>query len=155
MSSAESLSEAVDQLAGTFTGQLLRPADPTYEEARKVHNGLIDLSPMTGMHVDPKARTARAQGGLTWNLFNRETQLHGLATTGGVISTTGIGGLTLGGGIGWLMGKHALALDNLLSIELVLADGRVVTASAENNRDLFWALRGGGGNFGAYAHVPL
>ena len=74
---------------------------------------LIDLSPMKGIHVDPQARLARAQGGLTWSLFNRETQLHGLATTGGVISTTGIGGLTLGGGIGWLMGKHALALDNL------------------------------------------
>ena len=109
---------------------------------------MIDLAPMTGIHVDPKARTARAQGGLTWNLFNRETQLHGLATTGGVISTTGIAGLTLGGGIGWLMGKHALALDNLLSVELVLADGRVVTASADENADLFWGLCGGGGNFG-------
>ena len=95
---------------------------------------MIDLSPMTGIHVDPKARTARAQGGLTWNLFNRETQLHGLATTGGVVSTTGIAGLTLGGGIGWLMGKHALALDNLLSVELVLADGSVVTASADEQR---------------------
>ncbi len=114
---------------------------------------LIDLSLMRGIHVDPKARTARAQGGLTWNGFNRETQLHGLATTGGVVSTTGIGGLTLGGGIGWLMGKHALALDNLLSIELVLADGRVVTASADENADLFWALRGGGGNFGVAASM--
>ena len=114
---------------------------------------LIDLSLMRGIHVDPKARTARAQGGLTWNGFNRETQLHGLATTGGVVSTTGIGGLTLGGGIGWLMGKHALALDNLLSIELVLADGRVVTASADENADLFWALRGGGGNFGVAASL--
>ena len=81
------------------------------------------------------------------------TQLHGLATTGGVISTTGIGGLTLGGGIGWLMGEHALALDNLLAIELVLADGRVVTASADDNPDLFWALRGGGGNFGVAASL--
>ena len=114
---------------------------------------LIDLSLMQGIHVDPKARTARAQGGLTWNGFNRETQLHGLATTGGVVSTTGIGGLTLGGGLGWLMGKHALALDNLLSVELVLADGRVVTASADENADLFWALRGGGGNFGVAASL--
>ena len=114
---------------------------------------LIDLSLMRGIHVDPKACIARAQGGLTWNGFNRETQLHGLATTGGVISTTGIGGLTLGGGIGWLMGKHALALDNLSSIELVLADGRVVTASADDNADLFWALRGGGGNFGVAASL--
>ena len=116
---------------------------------------LIDLSLMRGIHVDPKARTARAQGGLTWNGFNRETQLHGLATTGGVVSTTGIGGLTLGGGIGWLMGKHALALDNLLSVELVLADGRVVTASADENADLFWALRGGGGNFGVAASLGI
>jgi FAD/FMN-containing dehydrogenase len=108
----------------------------------------IDLSPMTGVHVDPKAQSARAQGGLTWSLFNRETQLHGLATTGGVISTTGIAGLTLGGGIGWLMGKHALALDNLLSVDLVLADGSTVTASADQNPDLFWGVRGGGGNFG-------
>ena len=112
---------------------------------------MIDLSPMRGIHVDPRARTARAQGGLTWNGFNRETQLHGLATTGGVVSTTGIGGLTLGGGLGWLMGKHALALDNLLSVELVLADGRVLTARADDNADLFWALRGGGGNFGVAA----
>ena len=116
---------------------------------------MIDLSPMTGIHVDPKARTARAQGGLTWNLFNRETQLHGLATTGGVISTTGIAGLTLGGGLGWLMGKHALALDNLLSVELVLADGSTVTASAEDNPDLFWAVRGGGGNFGVAGIVRI
>jgi FAD/FMN-containing dehydrogenase len=114
---------------------------------------LIDLSLMQGIHVDPKARTARAQGGLTWNGFNRETQLHGLATTGGVISTTGIGGLTLGGGIGWLMGKHALALDNLLSVELVLAVGRVLTANSDENADLFWALRGGGGNFGVAASM--
>jgi FAD/FMN-containing dehydrogenase len=109
---------------------------------------MVDLSPMKGIHVDPKARTARAQGGLNWNEFNRETQLHGLATTGGVVSSTGIAGLTLGGGLGWLMGKHALALDNLLSAEVVLADARIVTASADENVDLFWALRGGGGNFG-------
>src|SRR6266542_365355 len=109
---------------------------------------MIDLSPMTGIHVDPKARTARAQGGLTWGLFNRETQLHGLATTGGVVSTTGIAGLTLGGGIGWLMGKHGLALDNLISAEVVTVDGKVLTASTEENSDLFWAIRGGGGNFG-------
>jgi FAD/FMN-containing dehydrogenase len=112
---------------------------------------MIDLSHMTGIHVDPKACTARAQGGLTWNLFNRETQLHGLATTGGVISTTGVAGLTLGGGLGWLMGKHALALDNLLSVDLVLADGRTVTASKRDNADLFWGLCGGGGNFGVAA----
>ena len=114
---------------------------------------MIDLSPMQGIHVDPKGRTARAQGGVTWNGFNRETQFHGLATTGGVVSTTGIGGLTLGGGLGWLMGKHALALDNLLSVDLVLADGKILTASADDNADLFWALRGGGGNFGVAASL--
>jgi FAD/FMN-containing dehydrogenase len=114
---------------------------------------MIDLSLMQGIHVDSRARTARAQGGLTWGGFNRETQLHGLATTGGVISTTGIGGLTLGGGIGWLMGKHALALDNLLSVDVVLADGKFVTANLDEHSDLFWALRGGGGNFGVAASM--
>ena len=193
MISATALTDTVAELSKTFAGQLLQPADAGYDDARNVHNGLIDkrpaliarcrcvadivdaiklareqklevavrggghnvaglstidggvmidLSPMTGIRVDPKARTAQAQGGLTWNLFNRETQLHGLAVTGGVISTTGIAGLTLGGGLGWLMGKHALALDNLLSVDLVLADGNAVTASNDDNADLFWALRG-------------
>jgi FAD/FMN-containing dehydrogenase len=109
---------------------------------------MIDLSPMKGVHVDAKRKVAHAQGGTTWREFNRETQLHGLATTGGVVSTTGIAGLTLGGGIGWLMGKHGLALDNLLSVRIVTADGKVLSANAEENSDLFWAVRGGGGNFG-------
>ena len=109
---------------------------------------LLDLSLMKGVHVDPASRTARAQGGVTWNEFNRETQVHGLATTGGVVSSTGVAGLTLGGGLGWLMSKHALALDNLLSADVVLADGRTVTASDRDHPDLFWAIRGGGGNFG-------
>jgi FAD/FMN-containing dehydrogenase len=198
------LPDAVGTLAKTFTGRLLQPADQGYDDARKVHNGLIDkrpaviarcrgmadvvdainlardcnlavavrggghnvagrstieggmmidLSAMTGIHVDPKRRTARAQGGLTWNLFNRETQIHGLATTGGVVSTTGIGGLTLGGGLGWLMGKHALALDNLLSVDLVMADGSTLVATKEEHPDLFWALQGGGGNFGVAASL--
>jgi FAD/FMN-containing dehydrogenase len=108
---------------------------------------------MTGIHVDPRAAIAHAQGGLTWNHFNRETQLHGLATTGGVVSTTGIGGLTLGGGIGWLTGKHGLALDNLISVNVVGAKGDLVTASETENPDLFWALRGGGGNFGVAASL--
>src|SRR5215475_12691264 len=175
---------------------ILGPTDVGYEEARRVHNGLvdkrpaliarclgaadvvdainltrklglvvavrggghnvagratvdggvmIDLAPMKGIHVDPVRRTARAQGGVTWGELNRETQLHGLAVTGGVVSSTGIAGLTLGGGLGWLMGKHALALDNLVSVDLVLADGRIVTASEHENTDLFWAARGGGG----------
>src|SRR5204862_2569063 len=109
---------------------------------------MLDLSLMKGMHVDPKTRIAWAEGGVTWREFNRETQLHGLATTGGVVSTTGIAGLTVGGGIGWLMGKHGLALDNLISAEVVTVDGKVLTASTEENSDLFWAIRGGGGNFG-------
>jgi FAD/FMN-containing dehydrogenase len=194
-----SLSAAVSELAGLFSGRLLQPGETGYDESRKVHNGLIDkrpsliarcqgaaditdavhlarklnlevavkggghnvagratvdgglmidLSLMKGIHVNPHSRTARAQGGVTWGGFNRETQLHGLACTGGVVSTTGVAGLTLGGGLGWLMGKHGLALDNLVSAEVVLADGKIVNASAVENADLFWAIRGGGGNFG-------
>jgi FAD/FMN-containing dehydrogenase len=114
-----------------------------------VDNGLmIDLATMKGIHVDSSRKTVQAQGGVIWGELNRETQLHGLAVTGGVVSTTGIAGLTFGGGLGWLMSKYGLALDNLLSIDLVLADGRTLTASDNDNADLFWALRGGGGNFG-------
>jgi FAD/FMN-containing dehydrogenase len=182
-----------------FSGELLRPGDEGYEDARRIHNGMIDkhpgliarcrgvadivaavghardqeaeisicggghnvagravteggvmidLSLMRGIHVDPAGRSARAQGGVTWSELNRETQLHGLAVTGGTISTTGIAGLTLGGGLGWLMGKYGLAADNLISAEIVTADGRVLTASEAENTDLLWALRGGGGNFG-------
>ena len=199
-------SEAIDQLAQSFGGQLLRPGEPGYDDARKVHNGMIDRRPaviarcsgtadivsavklarqlgleiavrggghnvagkatvdggmmidlamMTGVYVDPKARTARAQGGVTWGKINRETQAHGLAVTGGVISTTGVSGLTLGGGLGWLMSQHGLALDNLKSVEMVTADGNIVTASASDNTDLFWAVRGGGGNFGIAASLEF
>ncbi len=109
---------------------------------------MIDLSEMRGIHVDPVARTVRAQPGVTWAEFNRETQLHGLAVTGGTVSTTGIAGLTLGGGLGWLMSKYGLTCDNLLSAEVVTADGRVITAAEGEHPDLYWALRGGGGNFG-------
>ena len=109
---------------------------------------MIDLVPMKGIHVDPDDRTVRAQGGVTWAEFNRETQLHGLAVTGGVVSTTGIAGLTLGGGLGWLMAKYGLALDNLHSVEIVTAEGKVMRATKNEQADLFWALRGGGGNFG-------
>jgi FAD/FMN-containing dehydrogenase len=202
MSAASSLSQAVAELSQNFSGRLLGPGDPGYDEARKVHNGLVDKRPaliarcagaadiadavrlgrelklevavrggghnvagrattegglmidlagMKGIHVDPRARTARAQGGVTWAEYNRETQLHGLATTGGAVSSTGIAGLTLGGGLGWLMGRHGLALDNLRSVEIVTADGEVRTASADENPDLFWAVRGGGGNFGVAA----
>jgi FAD/FMN-containing dehydrogenase len=109
---------------------------------------VIDLSRMKGMRVDPVARTARAEPGLTWGEFDAETQVFGLATTGGIVSTTGIAGLTLGGGIGWLMRKHGLTCDNLLAADIVLADGRFLHASETEHPDLFWALRGGGGNFG-------
>lgn len=179
--------------------ELLRPDDAGYDDARRVHNGLIDerpaviarcrttvdvvaavtrarkdaleisvrggghnvagravtagglmidLSPMKEIGVDPRARTARAQPGLTWGEFNIATAVHGLATTGGIVSTTGISGLTLGGGYGWLQGKYGLSVDNLLAAEVVTAEGRVLQASEDDNADLFWALRGGGGNFG-------
>lgn len=202
MTDVSSISAAVGELGATFAGRLLQPTDTAYDEARRVHNGLIDkrpaliaqcrgmadivaavqlarrqqlavavrggghnvagratidgglmidLSLMKGIHVDAAARTARAQGGVTWGEFNRETQLHGLATTGGVVATTGIAGLTLGGGLGWLIGKYGLAVDNLRSVDLITADGRVLRASADENADLFWAVRGGGGNFGIAA----
>jgi FAD/FMN-containing dehydrogenase len=195
MSSGLSIAVVAKKLASTFSGQLLQPANVGYDDARKVHNGLvdkrpaliarsggvtssapsslretwtlrsrcgghnvagratidgglmIDLVPMKGIYVDPRARTVRAQRGVTWAELNRETQLHELAVTGGVVSTTGIAGLTLGGGLGWLMGKHGLALDNLRSVEIVTAEGKVLRASKEENSDLFWAVRGGGGNF--------
>jgi FAD/FMN-containing dehydrogenase len=193
--------ERVEALSGTFSGKLLQFGD-LYEEARRVHNGLvdkrpaliarcqgtadivdalrlardggleisvrggghnvagsavtegglmIDLSQMKGIRVDPSARTARAQAGVTWRELNRETAVHGLATTGGAISTTGIAGYTLGGGLGWLMGNYGLAADNLLAVELVTSTGEVLDVTGESHPDLFWALRGGGGNFGVAA----
>ncbi len=108
----------------------------------------LDLSLMKGVRVDPARHTVRAEAGLTWSELDAETQAFGLATTGGVVSTTGIAGLTLGGGIGWLGRTHGLSCDNLLSVDIVTADGELRTASADENADLFWAVRGGGGNFG-------
>jgi len=191
--------ERMEALSTTFSGTLLQPGADGYEDARRIHNGLIDKRPaliarchgaadvadaiafareagleisvrggghnvagravgdgalmidlaaMKGIYVDPDARTIRAQGGVTWGEFNREAAVHGLATTGGLVSTTGIAGLTLGGGLGWLMGVHGLAADNVLSIELVTANGEVLNVTEESHPDLFWALRGGGGNFG-------
>ena len=109
---------------------------------------MIDLGDMNGVWVDPGNRRARVQGGARWGEFDNETLVHNLATTGGTVGTTGVGGLTLGGGVGWLARKHGLSCDNVMSADMVLADGSVVTASAEQNLDLYWAIRGGGGNFG-------
>ena len=192
----------IAELSADFSGPILVPGDASYDEVRKVHNGMvdkrpsivarcrgvadisaavrfaqaadvavairggghnvsgratiddgmmIDLSLMKGVQVDPRARTARAQGGVTWGEFNRETQAYSLACTGGVVSTTGIAGLTLGGGLGWLLGTQGLSIDRLRAVELVTARGDIVFASADENADLFWALRGGGGNFGVAA----
>jgi FAD/FMN-containing dehydrogenase len=188
----------VQKLSG-ISGRVLTPSDEGYEDARRVHNGLIDrrpavivqcqnaddaaaavrfarasgldiavrggghnvagrcviddallidLSQMKAVEVDADARTARAGGGALWADLNAATAEHGLAVTGGAISTTGIGGLTLGGGLGWLMAKYGLAADNVLAIELVTADGDVLQVTADSHPDLHWALRGGGGNFG-------
>jgi FAD/FMN-containing dehydrogenase len=109
---------------------------------------VVDLSPMRGVRVDPTTRTAHAGGGATWGDLDRETQLFGLAAPGGVVSTTGIAGLTLGGGQGWLRRTYGMACDSLVSADVVTADGELVIASETDNTDLFWALRGGGGNFG-------
>ena len=109
---------------------------------------VIDFAKMRGVRVDASAKTARAEGGATWGDFNAATHAYGLATTGGIISTTGIAGLTLGGGIGYLSRGYGLSLDNLISADVVTADGRILVASERENADLFWAIRGGGGNFG-------
>jgi len=116
---------------------------------------VIDLSPMKGVHVDPNRRTVQAQAGLTWGELDHETQAFGLATTGGRISSTGVAGVTLGGGYGWLMRKHGLAVDNLLSVDLVTADGCLVTASESERPELFWGVRGGGGNFGIVTRLAF
>ena len=196
----------IADFSARISGMILCPGEAGYDDARKIHNGMIDRKPaliarcvgtadiadavnfartcglelavrggghnvagravcdgglmidlslMKGIYVDPIRRIARAQGGVTWREFNRETQAQGLATTGGVISTTGIAGLTLGGGIGWLMPKYGLATDNLLSAEVVTASGDIVRASKEENADLFWGLQGGGGNFGAVSWLEF
>jgi FAD/FMN-containing dehydrogenase len=116
---------------------------------------MIDVSLMNGIEVDAARRTARVGGGATWGELDRETQAHGLATTGGIVPTTGIAGLTLGGGLGYLMRRFGLACDNLLSADVVTADGELLTASAEEHSDLFWGLRGGSGNFGVVTSLEF
>jgi hypothetical protein len=116
---------------------------------------VIDLSPMKGIRVDPEGRTARAQAGVLIGELDRETQAFGLAATGGIVTHTGLSGLTLGGGIGWLMRKHGLTIDQLLSVDLVTAEGEFVKASERENADLFWGVRGGGGNFGIVTEFEL
>jgi len=116
---------------------------------------VIDTRGMKGIRVDPKKRTARAQAGVNWGEFDQETQAFGLATTGGRVTTTGLVGFTLGSGSGWLERKHGFAADNLISADLVTADGEVVTATEDENAELLWGLRGGGGNFGVVTELEF
>lgn len=116
---------------------------------------VIDLSGLADVEVDPEARIARAGGGALWATFDRATDAHGLAAPGGTFSTTGVGGLTLGGGIGFLIGRHGLACDNLVAAEVVTVDGRTLVATESAHADLFWALRGGGGNFGIVTRLDF
>jgi len=121
-----------------------------------VDDGIVlDLSAMKGIRIDPEKRIGRVQGGCTWGDFDHAAHSFGLATTGGIISTTGVAGLTLGGGIGYLARAHGLSIDNLRSADVILADGTFVTASADEHADLFWALRGGGGNFGVVTEMEF
>ena len=121
-----------------------------------VDDGIVlDLSGMNGVRIDPEKRIARVQGGCSWGGFDHAAHSFGLATTGGIISTTGVAGLTLGGGIGYLARAHGLSIDNLRSADVVLADGSFVIASETEHPDLFWALRGGGGNFGVVTELEF
>src|SRR6516165_1603447 len=189
----------IDSFKASVRGEIRCPGEQRYDEARKIHNAMIDRHPaiivrcagvadiiatvklarehkiaasvlgtghhvagislcdggividlraMKGIHVNPDLRTARVEPGVTWGELNHELQTFGLAATGGYVGTTGVGGLTLGGGLGWMVRKYGCALDNLISTDVVTADGRFLTASLKQNADLFWAIRGGGGNFG-------
>jgi FAD/FMN-containing dehydrogenase len=190
---------SLDALKSSLRGKLIHPGESDYDDARRIHNAMIDkrpalivqctgvadiitsfnfakknnllftvrgaghnvagssvcdggividLSHMKGIRIDPLEQTAQVEPGVTWGELNHDLQIFGLAATGGFISTTGVSGLTLGGGLGWLLRKHGLALDNLLSVDIVTADGLFITADKTQHADLFWAVRGGGGNFG-------
>ena len=147
--STEDVRAALAHAAATGLEVAVRSGGHSVAGASSVDDGLvIDLRRMNGVEVDPNARTATVGGGATWSDFDRATQPYGLATTGGRVSSTGVAGLTLGGGSGWFEREWGLACDNLIEVELVTADGRVVTASEGENSELFWALHGGSGNFG-------
>jgi FAD/FMN-containing dehydrogenase len=198
--------QTIDQLRGSFRGELIQPTDAAYDSARKVYNGMIDkrpkliarcvdvadvmaavqfgtknkmltavrggghnagglgvcddglvidLSRMKGIRVDPSARTVRVEAGCVWADVDHATHAFGLATPSGTVASTGVAGLTLGGGIGHLTCTYGLTIDNLLGADMVLADGSFVTASEKENPDLFWAIRGGGGNFGVVTSFLL
>ncbi|HEX8982681.1 MAG TPA: FAD-binding oxidoreductase [Ktedonobacterales bacterium] len=155
----EGVGDVLDALAFARSHELLvavRGGGHNVAGNAVVDDGLvIDLSPMKSVRVDPVRQVARAEPGLTWGELDRETQALGLAVTGGIQSTTGIAGFTLGGGFGYLARKHGLTCDNLLSADVVTADGRLITASAHEHPDLFWGLRGGGGNFGIVTSFEL
>src|SRR6266496_4369378 len=163
-------------LEGQVRGQLIGPNDPGYDEARQIYNAMIDkrpslivraadvavvddgivldLSPLKGIRVDPTEKTATVQGGCTWGDVDHATHAFGLATVGGVLSTTGMG-LALGGGIGYLTRQYGLSVDNIASADVVLADGSFATTNESENTDLFWAIRGGGGNFGVVTSLTF
>src|SRR3954447_6511917 len=145
----EDVHAAIDFARETGTPTAVRSGGHSVAGMSSVDDGLvIDVRELKDAFVDPEASTIRCGAGLTWAEFDAATQLHGLATTGGRVSTTGVAGLTLGGGSGWLERKHGLSCDNLIAVELVTASGEHVRASETEHPDLFWALHGGGGNFG-------
>lgn len=153
-SSSEDVAAVVRLAANEGLYPAIRSGGHNVAGLASVDNGLvIDVSPMKRIAVDPITRTATSDAGLTWSEFDAATQAHGLATTGGINSTTGIAGLTLGGGVGWLMARCGLSCDTTLAYSLVTAEGELVTASANEHSDLFWALKGGGGNFGVVTSI--
>ena len=148
-SSVPDVVAAVRFARSTGLGVAVRSGGHSYPGHSVCDDGLvIDLRPMNGIRVDPEARTARVQAGVVWGELDRETQAVGLATTGGIVTHTGVAGLTLGGGIGWLHRKLGLTIDQLLAVDLITADGELVKVDQKPNSELFWGIRGGGGNFG-------